>query len=1327
MPGLWVVGALQLATAAEPIGERWRFETGLAGSITPALAPDGTVYYGAGDRFYALDPDGQVVWERDLEDNPMSGSPSVGDDGAVYFGLSDGRLMAFNPDGTLRWELVTGGRISATPVLGLDGTVYVGSWDGRFYAISGAGEELWHRVEAGSIATSAAIGADRTLYIPGVGNGLRALAPDGQLHWTYPVDGAISSTPAVGADGTLYFGAANVARFHAVSASGTRLWMVEVSSALGDASPVLGMDGTVYCGGADGRLFALDSAGLLKWSVSLGGEISGTPALAADGSLYVGTSGRKVFRVSEQGLILGEFETEHGVQGSPLIRPDGDVVVSDNWGTLYVLEGVSSPGGGPWPTHLQNAQRTGRGWVSPRVTLASPEAEAKFVQGAAVRLAVELGGSERPVVSVSYLSNSNEVLMVTSVPFEAEWVAPGGVHHVQARATDDRGASGLSDAVRIKVVPPETPPVLLVEPVGLTTTTNGGRITLSVDVFGSAPLTYEWFKEGVLLPGVTGPEWVIDEAGLNDAAHYEVRVVNAYGETRSSSATVNVLQTVWVRWITPFGTAIHTTPAIGEGGIVYYGNDGSDLLAFDPRSTFEWWHYIPPVNIPAVNFIRSSPVLDEEGTIFFGSQNRQLHAVNPDGTGRWESPLTSYTFSSPALGTDGTLYIGTADGWLMTFDAEGEPGWAIEAAGELMSAPVIGEDGTIYFTSSGVHVGNNIFSGRLYAVTPAGELQWEYITGDYVSSSPAIDAAGTVYFGSQDRHFYAMNPDGTLKWRHATDGVITGSAVIGPDGTIYFGDVGAFDPAVARHRGHLHALTPDGELRWRFQANHEIRSTPAVAADGTIYFGADDWTVYALNPNGTLRWSYETQGAIQGGVTIGFDGTVYVPSLEGRLYALFENPSPLADSPWPKFKRDHRNTGNVNTPHSHEDWVYPFTANSFDGAVTVMVLDGQDLYVGGEFRIAGGRSARGVARWDGRDWQPLGAGVDGSVRAMALFGGELYVGGGFQEAGGEAMSHLARWDGSTWAAVGSGVNDWVTAMVEHDGVLFALGSFSQAGGLSVSGAARWDGNAWMPAGTHSFFQPSALAVIDGELYAAACGLGSPDNQRCGLLRWTGSDWELAVHGFNLSIHAMTRFDEQLIVGGRFTHYGSAELNGIARWDGQAWHSMDGGLRHDWVTPEVRVLTVFDGQLYAGGIFLEIGGERVNNLARWDGTNWHGLGQGVTRAALAGVPTVNGLLPDGDSLLVGGLFMAADGDRDIRHLARWKDGTYQAMGEKLGFREGRFQLTLFPERGVSYGIEASINLVDWERIVTFTSLEAAAEFIDEESARQPRRFYRAVSP
>jgi hypothetical protein len=163
------------------------------------------------------------------------------------------------------------------------------------------------------------------------------------------------------------------------------------------------------------------------------------------------------------------------------------------------------------------------------------------------------------------------------------------------------------------------------------------------------------------------------------------------------------------------------------------------------------------------------------------------------------------------------------------------------------------------------------------------------------------------------------------------------------------------------------------------------------------------------------------------------------------------------------------------------------------------------------------------------------------------------------------------------------------------------------------------------------------------------------------------------------------FEDQLIVGGRFTHHGSTELNGIARWDGEAWRSMAGGLSH-WVTPEVRVLTVFDGQLHAGGLFLDMGGERVNNLARWDGSSWHALGDGLTRADIGHLPVVNALLTDGNSLLVGGVFMAADGNRDIRHLARWRDDTYRALGERLGFREGRFGLTLFPDRGMSYGLK-----------------------------------------
>ena len=62
-----------------------------------------------------------------------------------------------------------------------------------------------------------------------------------------------------------------------------------------------------------------------------------------------------------------------------------------------------------------------------------------------------------------------------------------------------------------------------------------------------------------------------------------------------------------------------------------------------------------------------------------------------------------------------------------------------------------------------------------------------------------------------------------------------------------------------------------------------------------------------------------------------------------------------------------------------------------------------------------------------------------------------------------------------------------------------------------------------------------------------------------------------------------------------------------------------------------------------------------------------------------------------------------------------------------FVDGRFRLSLLPDRGITYGIEVSSNLVTWTRVVAFTNLNNAVEFIDQESAGQSRRFYRTVSP
>ena len=63
-------------------------------------------------------------------------------------------------------------------------------------------------------------------------------------------------------------------------------------------------------------------------------------------------------------------------------------------------------------------------------------------------------------------------------------------------------------------------------------------------------------------------------------------------------------------------------------------------------------------------------------------------------------------------------------------------------------APAIGADGTIYVGSDG---------GKLYALTPAGALKWEFTVGGNIISSPTISAEGVIYFGSVDRYLYAVN------------------------------------------------------------------------------------------------------------------------------------------------------------------------------------------------------------------------------------------------------------------------------------------------------------------------------------------------------------------------------------------------------------------------------------------------------------------------------------------------------------------------------------------------------------------------------------------
>ena len=113
--------------------------------------------------------------------------------------------------------------------------------------------------------------------------------------------------------------------------------------------------------------------------------------------------------------------------------------------------------------------------------------------------------------------------------------------------------------------------------------------------------------------------------------------------------------------------------------------------------------------------------------------------------------------------------------------------------------------------------------------------------------------------------------------------------------------------------------------------------------------------------------------------------------------------------------------------------------------------------------------------------------------------------------------------------------------------------------------------------------------------------------------------------------------------------GGVAANRIARWDGTAWHPLGNGVGGG-TNPVVLALAFGpDGSLYAGGDFSTAGGSAANSIASWDGTAWHPLGSGLENC---GFNCVRALAVGRDgSLYAGGSFTLAGG-RPSSSIAKW---------------------------------------------------------------------------
>ncbi len=324
------------------------------------------------------------------------------------------------------------------------------------------------------------------------------------------------------------------------------------------------------------------------------------------------------------------------------------------------------------------------------------------------------------------------------------------------------------------------------------------------------------------------------------------------------------------------------------------------------------------------------------------------------------------------------------------------------------------------------------------------------------------------------------------------------------------------------------------------------------------------------------------------------------------------------------------------------------------------------LYAGGSFSTAGYAPSNGIVRWDGFYWAPAGPVINNAVHALLSAdlgsGPTLYIGGQFTAADGIPASSIARWDGQAFSAFPLGGNNHVDALGVFQGQLVAAGKFTLMGGVPVGRIARYTGSTWSPFGAGFDGNVSALAVFDDQrgggpaLYAAGQFTHSAGQPMSRIARWTGQAWAPLSAGTDGDITALAVIGNGLYAGGPFTSAGGQPAPGVARWDGSAWTPLPP------TGAAVETLAVHRGVLYAGGA----AGGGTALISAWNGRSWFALPALSGAADAVHLTTLASVSDDGVAppvLYASGEFTVAGGVA-AAHLARWDGTSWAAIGDGL---------------------------------------------------------------
>ncbi len=383
---------------------KWFFESGSNQYTSAVLAKDETIYYPA-DKLYVLDGYGKQLWAKD-DAGPII--PALATDGTIYYGTySDWGVHAaagtgggvaigywpcfgHDPQNTSQYN---DSFVGIPPTITMQPeSQLIKSGETATFTITATGDPVmkYQWFEGATGDRSKPVGSDSPTYTTppltrmtnycveventsGKDISINAMASTGnvsEVKWFYntnptnssKLDGEIMGGVGLAKDGTIYFGVED-ARLFAINPDGTEKWISKVqayqdqenlTNTISYSTPVVGEDGTIYIntmgyytdGYGDehhfGMLWAVNPDGSEKWRyetsnfVAVSGGMApwlrGSAAIGHDGTIYIASEDGVLHALNPDGTVKWKFTSSEnkgwlrGIEGNPpAIDLDGTI------------------------------------------------------------------------------------------------------------------------------------------------------------------------------------------------------------------------------------------------------------------------------------------------------------------------------------------------------------------------------------------------------------------------------------------------------------------------------------------------------------------------------------------------------------------------------------------------------------------------------------------------------------------------------------------------------------------------------------------------------------------------------------------------------------------------------------------------------------------------------------------------------------------------------------------------------------------------------------------------------------------------------------------